>query len=56
MPVYKCPSCGRSNIDIPNSQASEIDASTLTMPTLQTEVKCKECGWFGPFEELKVGH
>lgn len=54
MPTYKCPACGRSNIDIPQSESA--DSETLTMPSLKTEIRCKDCGWFGSLEELKVGH
>lgn len=57
MPVYKCPACGRSNIDIPGVESIGANADiTLTLPGLETHVTCKECGWSGPVSELKVGH
>jgi len=55
MSLYKCPSCGRSHLDIPDSPPTDTEVGTLTMPNVHTEIKCPACGWFGTLEELKTG-
>lgn len=56
MTVYKCPACGRSNLELPVAEAAEPDAGLMTLPNVQTEAKCKDCGWFGSITDVKSGH
>ncbi len=56
MTPYKCPACGRSHISLPMVTPSDPDAGVTELPPPGTEVHCKDCGWFGPVEDLKTGH
>lgn len=56
MSTYKCPACGRSNLDIPVLTPSQaVNGGDLASGTT-TEVRCKDCGWFGTSEDVKLGH
>jgi hypothetical protein len=56
MPIYKCPACGRSNLALPNLTPSDTEAGAVATINVETEVKCHDCGWYGPATQLKLGH
>lgn len=56
MPIYKCPQCGRSNIDLPQVQAVDSEALLTTLPNVQPQAHCKECGWTGSADDLKASY
>jgi predicted RNA-binding Zn-ribbon protein involved in translation (DUF1610 family) len=54
MSVYKCPACGRSQIEIQHFEPADAEAGGSITPNLETEARCKDCGWFGSVEDLKT--
>jgi DNA-directed RNA polymerase subunit RPC12/RpoP len=56
MSVYKCPACGRSQIEIQHFKPTEAEAGGVTTPNLETEARCRNCGWFGSVEDLKTSY
>jgi DNA-directed RNA polymerase subunit RPC12/RpoP len=56
MSVYKCPVCGRNQIEIQHFEPADVEAGGSITPNLETEARCKDCGWFGSVENLKISY
>jgi hypothetical protein len=56
MSPYKCPVCGRTNIDMPELEPTSFQAGTLTIAATQVEAHCRDCGWTGSVADLKLGY
>ncbi len=56
MPAYKCPACGRSHLELHEHPTAMNEAGISTLPGVHTEARCRDCGWFGTVDDLKISY